>query len=437
MITCFVLLAILYQSDESEYGVQERFRVDFVRLDLLVLDRDGNPVTDLRPDELVIKENGKTIQLELFESVDYREFFANTPAGELPTEEPGVTVPEGPVPQFIFALDLESIPLVEMRKTFSQLRETLSDGSFPEAANYLLYSMESGVISDGFIKGYKALVADLNLFEDRMIERYEKEINSRSNATGQSFRGSGRAATGPRDLEGLESHVESCLIALRRPSPPPETVRDAMVCVSDALSAYQEQETNAVRRVIGEIEALTYRFQENEGLKTLFLISPGFSLYPGREGKGLAEFLVSGYFPLGSSVGLNSMEDEFRRVTHACIRNRVVFHTMDIYGVVDEVRSVHARYFHGKNPETKVFYRDYLSSYTTGLTTLAKESGGFHLRAPSLVNSISKVIPRLRFSYLLAYPSPDGKPGKFRNIKIKCKRKGVELHYRQGYFGPS
>lgn len=437
MITFLAMCTLWFQSVDNELVVQERFRVDFVRLDLLAIDRDGNPVTDLKPDELVIKENGKTITLELFDTVDYREYFATAPAEGTATEVGAPGVPERPVPQYIFALDLESIPLVEMRKTFSQLRETLSEGSFPEAANYLLYSMESGVISEGFVKGYKALIADLNLFEDRMTSRYEEEINNRTHTTGQSFRGSGRAATGPRDLEGLESHVESCMVGIRNPSPSPEAVRDAMVCVSDALSAYQEQETNAVRRIIGEIEALTYRFQENEGLKTLFLVSPGFSLYPGREGLGLAEYLTSGYFPLGSQVGLNSMEEEFRKVTHACIRNRVVFHTMDIYGVVDEVRSVHSRFFHGKNPRTQNFYRDYLNSYTTGLTTLAKESGGFHLRAPSLVDSLSKVMPRLQFSYLLGYPSPEGKPGKFRDIKIKCKRKGVELHYRQGYFGPS
>jgi len=441
-----LLLVLCQDSSDPEWTIHERFRVDFVRLDILALTKDGVPVTDLKMSDFVVKENRKVMKLEIFDLQDYRKAstIPDRQASEMVVEGEGANL-ENPRAQYIFATDLESVPLVQMRKAMTQLRDALANGAFPQNADYLLYSMESGVLTDGFVHGSESLVAFLNQFEERLTDRYRNEINNRVRSTHlqgkQSFRGAGRSSTGPRGLDGLEDHIEQCLLAVKGEYPDPADIRDAARCVSDSVDAFIDDEVLTVGRMIGELEALTYRFQDRPGLKTLFLVSPGFSLQPGLEAGSLARYLMgrvsrgASEIPYGSSNVSVSMEDEFKKVTHACIRNRVVFHTFDIFGTANEQQNVDHRFLGGKNAATASFHRNYLRSYSAGLSTLATESGGFHLRAPDFGNGLSKVLPKLGVYYLLGYVSPDGKPGKYRKIKIKCKRKGVELNYRRGYFG--
>jgi hypothetical protein len=73
----------------------------------------------------------------------------------------------------------------------------------------------------------------------------------------------------------------------------------------------------------------------------------------------------------------------------------------------------------------------------SGISELTEESGGRFFQTYTLTNPIQKVLDEDRFSYLIGYQSPDGRPGRFRKIKIKVKRKGVKLYYRQGYYGGS
>lgn len=436
------LFLCFFQGDNDELIIQERFRVDFVRLDILALDKQGNPVTDLKAEDFIIKEGRKKIDLEFFERIDYRQAFeARIDSDQklpLPAEE--IEAGENTRPQYIFATDLESVPLVRMRKTFTQLREALEKGNFPEQADYLLYSMESGVIGDGWVPGYKGLIHAVNQFEDRMSDRYAQETNGRGGNSNQPVRGSGRSSSRLRDLSGLESEVDSCLLRLKGGMYSPEDKRVAYQCVSEVVELYVEQEELAVKRVIGELEALTLRFQDRKGMKTLFFISPGFSLMPGQAATRIADIVVRDElknlegFPFDFMSIPNDMDEEFRRVSHACIRNRVVFHTFDIFTPLELAKS---NYHAGGRSSTEAVHKSNARSYSLGLSTLATESGGFHSMAPNLSISLNKVVPRLKFHYLLGYASPEGKPGKYRKIKIKCKRKGVTLHYRRGYFGKS
>lgn len=445
MILLSWLFLVGFQEVPQELTVQEKFRVDFVRLDLVVLDRNNQPVTDLKASDFVLRENGKKIDLEFFEIQDFRQAFKNvdTPAIKVEQEKESA-LPSQPalVPQFIFAIDLEAQRVVEMRKTFTQLRRAIDNGQFPEQGQYMIYSMESGVLGDGFLDGVEKLRHELNLFEDRMTQRYEAELANRKRTNSDHVKGSGRASTGARNLAELGNAIVNCLFPIRdRSDVNPENLRDAQICIQDSVDTFIEDEELRVRRVIGEIEALTYRFQDVKGLKTLFFVSPGFSLQPGQQAGQMADAVVQRIRNRLQQVSFNSfattssLEKEFRKVTHACIRNRVVFHTMDIYSNANEIRFVPGEL--GQLRGLENLFRDYHRSLSVGLSILADESGGFHMRAPNLTDNLTKVVPRLKYSYVFGYTSPDGKPGKYRKIKIKCKKKGVKLHYRRGYFGAS
>ena len=124
-------------------------------------------------------------------------------------------------------------------------------------------------------------------------------------------------------------------------------------------------------------------------------------------------------------------------MTHACIRNRIVFNTLDIFTTTME----HDRYLdpaltkYTPDDRTQVIWRGYRDSLVQGMTTLADESGGIYHAGLNMTPVVLQTIDRSRMIYVLGYRSPKGKKGKYRNIKVKCKRRGVTLRYRRGYFG--
>ncbi len=69
---------------------------------------------------------------------------------------------------------------------------------------------------------------------------------------------------------------------------------------------------------------------------------------------------------------------------------------------------------------------------------LAEETGGLGFdagEAKSLRDAFRQIVEVLRSSYDLAYASSAGKgDATFRKIQIRCKKAGLELRYKTGYF---
>jgi len=129
-----------------------------------------------------------------------------------------------------------------------------------------------------------------------------------------------------------------------------------------------------------------------------------------------------------------SFDREFRRVTHACVHGRVVVHTFDIYNDNAEwKRRGDAQVGDGRS-RTVAVYGDFEAEMQEGLIELAQASGGF-FHSGATLKPMTGIVERSGFLYTLGYASAGGKPGEFRKIRVKCKRKGVELRYRAGYFG--
>lgn len=207
---------------------------------------------------------------------------------------------------------------------------------------------------------------------------------------------------------------------------------------------------------LDELEALAYRVGEAATPTAILLVSPGFSLEPGAAAIRLAARYDRVQGPEGRDLQAGaagpppptlttteqlqpypdppSFEREFRRVIHACVSRRVAFHTIDLYnGGTLQNREL--------DPSLPVAservlgaYATYREETTSGLLALATASGGFRYSGATL-DPMDDVIRQTCRIYVLGYRSPAGDPGKYRRIQLKCKRKGVELRHRTGYFG--
>jgi len=99
-----------------ESGVEERVEVQLVEVKVIVTDKDGNPVTDIRPDEVRVQENGEPQKLAFFELVsehglltDHRTVTRPVPVydarGEVTRGDTDVVLPPKPVRRVIFVFD--------------------------------------------------------------------------------------------------------------------------------------------------------------------------------------------------------------------------------------------------------------------------------------------------------------------------------------------
>ncbi len=453
------LFTMLLAFQESEAVVQEKFTVTYVTLDVTAFRKNGDIVKDLKATDFEVREDRNKVAITSFEVLD---FTRATPAPldpkALPTKEtPSLAAirSEAPLqtrPRAIFVLDLESAEYPDIHKTFSQLENFLKSLALDRETDMLLYSMENGLLTPNFIRDPNTILEVLLGYKDRYLGRLKgRTIVSGSYQLGEDRRNVSKLV---RSMEELERKLDQCAKMHAA------TARDKVdnraeleFCIREELQAFLDIQELRVERAIGELEALTYRFQDFDGLKTLYFISPGFSLTPGAAAVELARYylnfsdsdaddveLMENMASPNSSINfisVPSFHKEFQRVAHACIRNRVIFHTFDIYNFDAAANRDRSVAFSDRRPPRVVAhaYRDFAAELNDGLIRLAEESGGeFHSNS-TLNDPLGKMLQEPQFFYVLGYQSPEGKSGEFRKIKVKVKRRGVKLRYRGGYFG--
>ncbi len=442
------ILFMLFWVQNDDIVVDERFRVEYVVLDIRATTRGGELVTDLSPEDFVITENRKKVDITFFDVLDLR----GTTSDQLPeslamAEKPKPEVPVNPgppVPQVILALDLDSAEHLGMLDAFDQTREFLA--SFADQ-NILLnvYSLQNGRVTQGFVTDVSVALADFDEYVDktygRMFDSGKEAFSELKGSTQDGPRQTRRPSTtllpGPKSLSDIENAYEQCLRY---------RAGKASACIRDTLREVLEEQELQALRVINQIESLTYHFQDTQGLKIMYFISPGFSVEAPQAPQQLAQIYLNQLEETGREQDPSmmfrgsgySLRDEYQRVVHAFIRNRVVFHTIDIFNTGTAAnRSISAEHGLGSGPSLDRVYHQYEFDMGSGLSQLADDSGGSFHQLSRMAEFIVENIEQNRFYYVIGYTSPSSKPGKFRTIKIKSKRKGVKLSHRKGYIGAS
>ena len=426
-----ICLMTLFLSQDDNIDVQESLRVEFVSIDVLALDNKGQPVTDLKLSDFEVKEKRKKVQITLFEKLDLRTAsqFTFTPPASLESGDPKNEPPvQQQHQQIILALDMEDVDLVDANKTFDQLKEFVEnlDRLVPYSVD--VYSLEYGSISKGF-------TSDRSLILDAIEQLRSKYFDTQRGRGGSSLLGglSGRdgrtRSQGTGSFTKLEEELRRC-----------KQVKSES-CTNSVVGEFFENHWMRTSRVLGELESLSEKFTSKDGLKTMILVSPGFAvdglgsilrlwnIVMGGTGEQTIANLSTGHFQSGG------LREKYKALLHACLVRRVIFNVIDIYnGSAANSRGSSAR-FTGNTRAAEDVYLAYSREVSSGTSSLAKDTGGSFYSTFRLGTPITKVVETSRFYYQIGYTSPEGKAGKWRKIKIKCKRKGVKLRYRDGYYG--
>ena len=385
--------------------------VDLVRFDVRVVDSSGKPVTDLKPEEVEIYENGKRLPVVLFQRVTEpagsyvdeairattAEVSSNTafPRGHLyilifdqahitpgneqrarvaaeefirrrvrPSDRVALFAIPGPGPQLGFTGNkLRAIEqLASIRGTYERI----------PAGAYSIPRFDAHLIGQGNEK----VITDT-------IARLEKDPTSdlfASQAEGRTGRGAGAGATGA----GVDEATARRLVV--------ENAR-TIVSQSDAES----------RQFLQRLADVIASFREIEGRKSVVLFSEGFIQ--------------------------DNLSRELEAVAAAAAQSYAVFYTMDLNSRSQSLDQAYA---------ADTTLSSEIQARIAPMSTLAVETDGTMFvdaagRSDDILNSLAD---QAGDYYLIGFqPSEEARlnPGKYRRVNIEVKRSGARASSRTGY----
>jgi VWFA-related protein len=385
------------QQPAQQSADQPVFRagINFVRVDVIVSDKSGTSVSDLKQSDFEVTEDGRPQSVETFK-------FIKLDGGTLPSPEGAPRAirtdsdeeqeaAKDDVRLFAIFLDDYHVRKENSLRVRQPLEQWVQTQLGPSDMIGLMYPLES-VFNVRMTRSHEAVVKGLDRFLGRKYDY-----------------------TPVNELEQQYQYL------------PAETQEQIRVRV--ALSA--------IRGLIVHMGTL------KEGRKSLVVVSEGYSnlLPPG--------MTPTGAMPTGQNQGIVDpvglaglggaqaqfaatidMEQLLRDVYDEANKNNVAIYTVDPRGLAVSEFDVSDG---SVNPGVD---RQFLNSTMDTLRTLAVETDGRAIvNRNDLVGGMKQIVRDVSAYYLIGYSSTIApSDGKFHEIKVKVKRPGVQVRARKGYW---
>jgi VWFA-related protein len=409
-----------------------------VTLDVVVRDRKGNAVRDLKPSEFEIYEDGVKQQMDSFQVFGRTAAPAARPAPAPAPAAPAVpSAPAAPAPA---ETEAETRPQV-IAFVFDRMQPDARDTAKKAAMTYL----EGGHV-DGDLVGIFAI--DLAL---RTIQPFTRDRDlirtGLVQAAAQANTAYGGDRARGRELVDTVTAGESAANSATGANPGQGGSGSDLGSAASAGAIAQATARIQVG-MLRQFEALERDQQGYASTNGLLAVVSGLRSLPGRK--------TVVFFSEGLAIPSNVVQ-QFRAVIATANRANVSVYAMDAAGLRtlsmnketrDEMMQAADRRLRqvatgrddaadGSMMRQLERNEDLLRLHPeSGLTQLADETGGFLIRDTNdAASAFRRMEEDMRFHYLLAYsPTNENYDGKFRTITVKVSRPGVHVQSRQGYY---
>jgi VWFA-related protein len=404
-----------------------------VLVDVVALDKKGQPITDLKAEDFSLQEEGKAQEIRVFS-------FQQPSAGSGDPSEP-VSSPPG---------TFSNVPTFRPNRTLSVI---LLDGVNTDVQNQKSVRQEMLKFLEKLPAGQPvavyALGGKLRLLQDFTADpSLLKQAISRSKGQNSQI------------LEGANGGTAPPYLTAAQTSAMTELGMDAMLT---QIQIFQQQNTNfqtdfRVRITLAALKALAQTLAGYPGRKNLIWISAAFpagiitsfsttnsatfntqsaQLPPVQDYAGDIERVSSALsnarvalYPVDAATLLNNTGIYAGNLSNTDSRGNYLGRTAtgQVGGTRGDARGAMGR-------ELNITPEDVMVRRTT-MTSMAEETGG---RAFYNRNDLDKAIREgmddgLTYYTLGYYPSDKNWDSKFRKIALTVKRADIKLRYRSGYF---
>ena len=396
------------KAQQAPPSVTFQVEVNYVDVDAIVTDENGNFVTGLTRDDFEIFEDGKPQKIEMFSYV------------ELPVERPDQFAALGrpvtldarsnarPFDGRVYVIVLDDLDISPIRgglvKTAAREFVERHFGANDLAA--VVYTSGRPEATQDFTNDRGLLLAAIDKFVGRRL----------------------RSAA----VEALERHYHKELTAVNRPDDYSPAGRD----IKDSAGPIDIRDLEREQRAVMVLDTLRNLGEFLAGVrgrrKAVLLFSEGLEM------------------PMGEIYGIHTATDvvgAIKDAITAAARSNVNFFALDPRGLIGmtseyiETAGSHAPdvafgVFGAANAQQGLLTEMKLSQ--DSLRTLAEETGGFAaVNQNTLGSAFARIVDANSRYYVLGYyPPTPTRDGRFHRIEVHTKRPGLRVSARRGYASP-
>lgn len=376
-------------------GPTFRAEVEYVEVDAVVTDRDGQTIRDLKKEDFQVLEDGKLQTIATFSQVDIpieravRPLFAERPI------EPDVLGNDRPFDGRVYVMILDDLHVDALRsqRVKASARQFIERSLGANDRMAVIFTGGRADASQDFTNNKRLLVAAV----DRFLGR---KLPSPTQSRNDEF-------YWQRELQNQDTRI-------------PDRFE-------------QERQYNA-QLMLSSLRQVAEWFEGVRGRKkTMLLFSEGIDY-------DLSDILRRYDTPSGAATSLIA---DIRDTVAATARSNVSIYAIDPRGIstlFDEQIGV-TSYADFDNPQAGIgptSIANELRLSQDSLRQLSDQTGGFaSVNTNDTVNAFDRIVRDNSTYYVLAYYPPNQKAdGKFHRIEVKVNRPGVTVRARRGYVNP-
>jgi VWFA-related protein len=446
---CLSVIAITAQTPtptplNKEENDVVKISTTLIQVDVSVTDKKGKQVTDLKPEDFEILENGKPQKITNFSYVEVTPKDQLTPESNADTQKNSTKKQEF-IPPFPTNLKPEQI-----RRTIALVIDDLglSFGSMSSVRaalkKFVDEQMQTGdlvaIIRTGSGAGF------LQQFTSDKRILYAAIERVRWNPAGlgkvnvfQPVDPSDLGATGSAIADiggGIDPVIDQTTALIQNQQKESQRQMDEI-----RSQIYQYNEDVFAVGTLGAINYVVKGMDKLPGRKAVVLFSEGFKLY------------TQDYYDTQNKIKRSNprLMDAFRILTEMANRASVIIYTMDTRGVVNALMlnsednfddlNMMAKNGNSPSPIEKEAISRSTDLYETqqGLRLLAEETGGFAVvNNNNLSGGIRRVLDDQSGYYLIGYQPDeetfDATKARFNKLTVKLNRPDLRVRYRSGFF---
>ncbi len=416
---------------QGPFSIQTRSQL--VNLTITATDGKGNPVTGLKPGDIIVKDEGKPQTL-----LNFRPAVTQTARGgsattvkspTLPANEAVPTRPENP-DYIAFVMDDSTTGYVDLRQSILAAEKWVREDMTP--------SDRVGLVSISYgVKVWQPFTNDRDLLLRRLHamlhERPAEDLKERIDdlLRDPDFPCSPRGAVGPGPLSTGRGGGASS-------GGGPNDGRSAAasdVAGSRLADRWAEEERPRLPDQFSWLRSLVDMLRIFPGQKRVIYLGDGFLMNPRR----FVAYAVAAYCGGSINFGVSTYPYTLHSVIDAATRAGVTFYTIDARGLIAEpLGGGAAENFPppAGNANALAFYGEKLHAPEDPLNELAHDTGGIaYNNGNDLTYFIRRAVNSIEGTYYASYRPPDIQlNGLYHKITIRSLLPGVKVRTRGGYY---
>jgi VWFA-related protein len=406
VVLAILLAAPVFAPAQETPGFREEVEVRVMDLDVVVTDKNGRPVADLKREDFTVRLAGKPVPIDYFARVDQGAIRAPDFPTAAPDQVAGVapSAEKAYVPRyFLVFLDLGHITPIERTHSFDALRDFIARMGPNDRARIVLFD-----------RSPKPVTQWLSSKEDlsEKISRIQKETLGMS-----------RLMTEHQTLHDIDFAAGIG----------PNARRMQLKLAEN----YAEQQGAEVRQLLDGVRSELSSLAPLAGKKVFLFLSGGFEFQPGGTMLTYVQRLQgatnSRSRPGLLEVNVRNFSQDLEQIARRANASEITFYTVDARGLeaggmgipisgVDE--GLQAR-----SDMTQLARMDTQEP----LVMLARETGGMALiNSNDFGKGLSRVDEDTSVYYSLGVTLSKLSPG-YQQVRVEVNRPGVAVRTRQGY----